>query len=77
MELRFKRKVKEAFTSSIVKDKYKIEDTAIASFVAEIGFRSKFSAFDSQYACFALLENPDVSLTPTERFMHAFDSLTK
>jgi hypothetical protein len=77
MELRFKRKVKESFSLPVVKDKYRFDDVTIASFVAEIGYRSKFSAFDSQLACFALLENPDINLTPTEKFMQAFESLTK
>ncbi len=77
MDIRCRKKVKEAFNSAILHDKYKFDDVTIGSFIAEIGYRPALSAFDCQLSCLALLENPDKHRNMVDNFLEAMASLSK
>jgi len=76
MDLTYRKGLQEMFTVDSVKNKYKLEDITVGSFVAQIGFRKRFSAIDSQLSTLALLETPGKNLTYAERFMSALNSLS-
>ena len=47
-----------------------------SSFIAQYGVQNKFSALDVAIAANAVLEDPDSSLSSTEKFMFALDALS-
>nr|CAG4640974.1 EOG090X08GG [Eulimnadia texana] len=75
MDLELRNDLHKIFQAKL--EKYGLEDLMSASFIAQYGYRNKYSAADIVYALLALLEAPDKDKTPTDCFHEALECLSK
>lgn len=75
MSMDLRHQLIDMFSSEVCTESYKLANAVFGSFVAEIGFRPKFNALDTQLATLAVMEDPDASKSCEMKFIEAMKLL--